>query len=142
MNKMVKRWFILLIASGLTLIACQPVRSTSSAASSTNAQAAYKTITVADLQEMLKQKDFLLVNVHIPFEGNLPGTDLSIPYNEIDKHLDQLPDKNSKVVLYCLSGGMSATAADVLSGLGYTNIYDLKGGMLAWEAAGFKLADQ
>lgn len=100
----------------------------------------YTNITVAELQTMLEQKDFQLVNVHIPFEGDLPETDLSIPYNEIDQHLDQLPqDKNAKVVLYCRSDRMSTIAAEQLVELGYTNVWNLKGGMVAWEQAGLPL---
>lgn len=101
---------------------------------------AYRDITVAELQEMLKNKDFVFINVHIPFEGNIPGTDLSIPYNQIEKFADQLPqDKNAKIVVYCRSGSMSAIAARTLVKMGYTNVYNLAGGMIAWTQAGLPL---
>jgi rhodanese-related sulfurtransferase len=96
----------------------------------------YTNVSVAELQTMLVNKDFTLVNVHIPFEGNLAGTDLSIPYDQIAQNLDILPDKNAKIVLYCRSGRMSTIAAETLVSLGYTNVWNLDGGMGAWEAAG------
>ncbi|MDX6379809.1 MAG: hypothetical protein QOI57_833 [Rubrobacteraceae bacterium] len=100
----------------------------------------YVRISATELEAMLNNKDFTLVNTHIPFEGNIPGTDLSIPYNEIDQNLGLLPtDKNAKIVLYCRSGRMSAEAAETLVKLGYTNIWDLAGGMIAWEDAGLPL---
>lgn len=100
----------------------------------------YTRILPTELQTMLEDEAIVLVNTHIPFEGNVPETDLSIPYNEIGQNLNRLPaDKNARIVLYCRSGPMSAEAAETLVGLGYTNLWDLEGGMIAWQEAGLPL---
>lgn len=102
----------------------------------------YQNITPEELNSWLKNKDFVFINVHIPFAGNIAGTDLSIPYDEITapENLLQLPaDKNAKVILYCRSGRMSEMAAEQLVSRGYTNIWNLTGGMVGWEQASYKL---
>lgn len=89
------------------------------------------------LVTILPEKDFFLVNVHIPYDGEIANTDAFIPYNTIGQNLNQLPDdKNAKIVLYCRSGGMSTVAAKKLTTLGYTNVYNLTGGMIEWKAQG------
>ena len=102
----------------------------------------YKNISSHELNTMLKNKDFVFINVHMPFEGNIAGTDLSIPYDQIGtpENLSQLPDdKNVKIVLYCRSGRMSEITAEELVSLGYTNIWNLKDGMVDWEQAGYEI---
>ncbi len=92
------------------------------------------------LASMLKQKDFCLVNVHTPYEGEIQKTDGFIPYDKIEDNLGKLPkDKNAKIVLYCRSGRMSGLAAKTLAKLGYTNLFDLSGGMIAWEKSGYTI---
>lgn len=82
-----------------------------------------------------------LVNVHIPDEGNIDGTDARIPFDQVRQQISKFPaDKNAPIALYCKSGRMSAIAAKELQGLGYTNVIDLRGGMNAWEQAGFALS--
>jgi rhodanese-related sulfurtransferase len=100
----------------------------------------YTDVSVGELRAMLENKDFVFVNVHVPFEGNIPDTDLSIPYDQIDQHLDELPaDKGAKIVLYCRSDRMSNIAAETLVGLGYTNVWNLDGGFNDWENSGLPL---
>ena len=93
-------------------------------------------ITVEQLDQMLKNKDFVLVNVHIPYEGEIPNTDLFIPFNAITDNLDKLPNKSARIILYCRSGSMSTIAAKALVAQGYTNVYELDGGFNAWKASG------
>lgn len=99
----------------------------------------YIRLTPQQLNEMLTRKDFILVNVHIPYDGEIAPTDLFIPYNDIANQLDRLPDKAARIVVYCRSGPMSASAAQALVAAGYTGIMELAGGMSAWEAAGYTL---
>jgi rhodanese-related sulfurtransferase len=106
----------------------------------TTEAASFEDITVGQLRAMMSEEDLFLVNVHIPFQGDIPDTDTSIRFDEIADHLDQLPqDRKAKVVLYCRSGRMSEEAATTLASLGYSNVFHLEGGFLAWEAAGYPI---
>lgn len=133
-----KRLLTLLFVFSLTLTACQSKPAAEEIVSVDGGS--YKNVTADELNTMLRNKDFVFINVHIPFEGNIAGTDLSIPYDGIEKNLSQLPsNKNAKIVLYCRSGRMSAIAAQTLVKLGYTNIWNLAGGMDGWEQAGYPI---
>lgn len=46
-------------------------------------------------------------------------------------------DKSKPVFVYCKIGGRSSKAADKLAEMGFTKIYNLEGGILKWNAAGF-----
>jgi rhodanese-related sulfurtransferase len=48
----------------------------------------------------------------------------------------KVPDKKTKLVLYCGGGFRSALAADALQTMGYTNVISLDGGWRAWNQAG------
>ncbi len=95
----------------------------------------YKSISAAQLNKMLQQKDFTLIDVHIPLQQHIKGTDQVIAYNQLVQNKDKLPqNKNAKIVVYCRSGGMSQQAAATLEKLGYTNVYDLVGGKRAYDS--------
>ena len=97
----------------------------------------FQTISVGNLAALMEQKDFALINVHIPYEGEIPRTDAFIPFDEIGGNLDQLPaDKEARIVVYCKSGRMSEIAAAELAGLGYTKVSHVAGGFVAWAKSG------
>lgn len=97
-----------------------------------------KDITPAELNRLLENEDILLVDVHIPEQRHIKGTDLFIPYNEIGKNKDKLPeDKNTAIYLYCEGGPMGNAAARSLYELGYRNLSNLEGGSKAWKRAGY-----
>jgi rhodanese-related sulfurtransferase len=108
-----------------------------------NGDDSYLSVEASNLKKLLEKKDFLFINVHIPYQGEIEGTDLFIPYNEIKKNLNKLPsDKDAKIVLYCRSDRMSIIAAQTLVTLGYSNIWILEGGMVGWKRAGFPLVNK
>jgi len=134
-----KKLFLLLLGVML-LVGCQSKSVTGKTVTAVGGS--YQSITSDELNAMLKNKDFVLVNVHIPFAGNIANKDLSIPYDKISipENLAQLPtDKDAKIVLYCRSGRMSEIAATELVSLGYSNVWNLDGGRVAWEQAGYDI---
>jgi len=138
---MMKR-FLLLALTAIFLAACQGQPAQVTGETVNVAGGSYRNVTPDELNAMLKNKDFVFVNVHIPFEGNIANSDLSLPYDQIAEpsNLAQLPaDKSARIVLYCRSGRMSQIAAEELVKLGYTNLWNLAGGMVDWEGAGYEL---
>lgn len=106
--------------------------------STSGSPSTYQMISVAELQTLRESgEDFLFVNVHIPLEGNIPGTDFTVPYNEIGNNLSLFPaEKDAKIVLYCRSDSMGNEAAQKLADNGYTDVYNLEDGYIAWKAYG------
>jgi heme/copper-type cytochrome/quinol oxidase subunit 2 len=104
------------------------------------AKGSFKDITPQELRQMLGgRKDFALIDVHIPEQKHIQGTDDFIPYNAISENKDKLPPKDTKIVVYCRTSSMSAQAAQELLDMGYTEVYNLKGGIVLWKEAGFKV---
>jgi len=100
----------------------------------------YTDVSATGLAAMLENKDFELVNVHIPYAGEIEQTDTFVPFDKVEQNIASFPaDKSAKIVVYCRSGGMSAISAAELVRLGYTNVWNLDGGMNAWVASGQKL---
>ncbi len=102
----------------------------------------YSVVTTEELIKELSDKDFTLVNIHIPYQGEIQGTDANIAYNDMATLARQFPDKNSTIVVYCRSGSMSRSTSRELVGMGYKNILDLDGGTNAWLKSGGKLVQK
>lgn len=102
----------------------------------------YQRVPPATLATMLVAKDFTLVNVHVPYEGEIEPTDQFIPFDTIESRLADLPATDQRIVVYCKTGRMSAIAAEALVKAGYTDVWDLAGGMEAWKGAGQLLLER
>jgi rhodanese-related sulfurtransferase len=98
----------------------------------------YSNLSVDQLNGMMAQKDFFLVDVHVPRQEHIPGTDLFVPFDQIEANKDKFPaDKDMTIVVYCRSGNMSQESSQKLAELGYTRVYNLVGGIQAWNQAGY-----
>lgn len=91
---------------------------------------------VKDFAARLTRADAFVVNVHVPDEGSIAGTDAAIPNDRIVGDARLPEDKSSPILVYCKTGRMSADAATSLMNAGYTDVVYLEGGMDAWVAAG------
>ncbi len=97
-------------------------------------------LTPTELDEALQSKDFLLINVHVPYEGEIPGTDTHLTYTDAAAIAAYIGDSlSTPVVLYCKSDHMTDIVGPELVAMGYSNVSVLEGGMNAWGAAGFTL---
>jgi rhodanese-related sulfurtransferase len=147
LNTRLARSILVAVAAAwaLALVACgggSTTTSVSSGAVGTRVEVeggAYFDITPQTLKSWMSDKDFLLVNVKVPYVGEIESTDEFIPLDEIEGRLDAFPQRDAKIVVYCRSGATSAKAAAELVRLGYTNVWNLKGGMIAWQEAGYPL---
>ena len=95
----------------------------------------WERIDATALEQRMASEDVYLVNVHVPYEGEIPGTDAFISYTEIADRLVELPDDGS-LVIYCRSGNMSTQSAQEMVDAGFTEFVELEGGYQAWQAAG------
>jgi len=102
----------------------------------------YQDIEATELQPILESQKIYLIDVRNDDEvarGVIPGaiylTLSSIPSADLS------PLENQTVVFYCHAGVRSAQAAAFVADQIDANIYNLRGGILAWANAGFELTD-
>ncbi|MCZ8356043.1 MAG: rhodanese-like domain-containing protein [Cyclobacteriaceae bacterium] len=93
-----------------------------------------KEISVQELKQLMDSKaDFQLIDVREPHEVDICeiGGEL-IPMHDVPHNLDKI-SKDKQVVVHCRSGGRSGQIIQFLEkNHGFTNLYNLKGGILAW----------
>jgi rhodanese-related sulfurtransferase len=101
----------------------------------------FRNISVAELQAMIAQGSLRLVDVRTDAEvsrGKIPQGD-PVPLHLLPLRLGDM-DKNTATVFYCQMGGRSAQAAAFAAANGFTEVYNLQGGIAAWHQAGLPIA--
>ena len=95
--------------------------------------------TIQELKERETEtkKNYVLLDVREDYERsefNIGG--IHVPLGDLMASLDKLaPHKDEEIIVYCRSGKRSAMAAQLLGQSGFTNVRNLDGGMLAYQAA-------
>ncbi|OBG86037.1 sulfurtransferase [Mycobacterium sp. E136] len=121
----------------ISLGACTTEDARPTAPSPAETASAARLVDPEEFAAAIAEPDRVTVNVHVPFEGDIPGTDLSIPFDQIAAQAERLPtDRSTALAIYCRSGPMSTVAAQTLRDLGYTDVVELRGGMRAWQFGG------
>ena len=109
-------------------------------------------VSASEVQAMARAGD-VLIDVREPAEyasGHLPGA-INLPRGVLEFQIhahpamgcttsDALAASDRPLVLYCLSGGRAALAADSLQQLGFSQVSSLAGGITAWREAGLPVA--
>jgi len=94
------------------------------------------------LQKIDLGEEIFVLDVRRPDEfaaGHVEGA-VNIEVHDLAKHIDQLPDDPSTlIVVYCRSGVRSMFATSALLVLGYNKVYNMPGGFLAWQDAGYPI---
>ncbi|MCP4521406.1 MAG: rhodanese-like domain-containing protein [Cytophagales bacterium] len=93
-------------------------------------------VQVQEFKEMLAKDSVQLVDVRSIVEyqqGHIKGASLyNIRNTDFETNIEEL-DKNRPVLVYCRSGVRSARACNILIEKGFTQVYNLEGGFVAWE---------
>lgn len=100
-------------------------------------------ITVSELNEKYESGEmFFLLDVRTRLEfdaGRLSFADQMIPYDSLSNYLELLPkDKKTNIYCFCRSGRRSGISTTYLKSVGYANVYNVTGGIIAWTEAGFE----
>lgn len=110
---------------------------------SNNTETIYKQLTALQCDSLIKANEtnpnFVILDVRTPTEWNsghlLGSINRSTYLNDFEAQLDALP-KHKLFLLHCQSGGRSASTFTKIQNLGFSEVYEMKGGLNAWNIAG------
>jgi len=77
------------------------------------------------------------------YKGGYIGEAINISVSDLASRMGQLPaDKEASILVYCQSGARSSRAAGMIAKNGYTNVYNLSGGISTWKNANLPVGVQ
>lgn len=109
----------------------------------------FEDVTVEEARKMIEEENVFVLDVRTPGEFNsshiegatlIPvtnsaGSNLS-PDQLLEARINEVP-KNRKILVYCRTGRRSVAASKILVAAGYTQVYNMQGGITAWTGAGY-----
>jgi len=122
-------------ANGLRVELNETLTGTSFSFDNPNAPPPVKQINVQDLKKKLDDdKDALLIDVRGPEERAVSLIDRAVPWNEETMALVETLPLDTEILFHCAAGGRSQSLAEIFRSRGYTNLYNVTGGIQAWSA--------
>lgn len=95
----------------------------------------FKNINAEEFAQLMKNEDHEIIDVRSPFElveGSIPGAKMINMFDDdFQDKLDEL-DRSKTYLLYCRSGNRSMQACRLMSAMGFEKLYNLVGGIGAW----------
>jgi len=102
-------------------------------------EAGYYDITVDELKDRIDDKsdnNYIIVDIRDDASydaGHIPGA-INIPLNELGYRVFSL-DKTKDIIVYCFTGVTSQVACQILVNAGFKDVYNVIGGIKAWDYA-------
>lgn len=128
----------LLMLASLFLVACGGATSNAPQLEEIDLSSLPDTVDVQTVAAIKDNPGVYLLDVREPDEyadGHIPGITL-MPMGEVADRMSEIP-KDKQVIVTCRSGNRSGQITDFLREQGFTNVHNMEGGIVAWEAAGF-----
>lgn len=100
---------------------------------------ATKKVDPVEFSEVIAQPGVIILDVRTPEEFSAGHIANAININMADSNFSSEVsklDKNATVAVYCRSANRSAVATNEMAELGFTDMYDMQGGIIDWQAAG------
>lgn len=136
-----KLLLVLLMAAPMLVVSVQAQASDKAKAKTEKREpgAKFKNVGVEEFDKLREKKENVVLDVRTKEEyeaGHMPGA-VWIDFMEPDfaEKVGKL-DKNKTYLVHCASGGRSARACKKMEGMDFGRLYNLQGGMKAWEKAG------
>lgn len=136
---MIRNFLSLLLIVGLSfsVIGCGTVNGPPSQETSTPLEESFEIFSALELSDFMKlyqSGSYVMIDVRTPEEiagGKIASEALEIDYysDDFQANLDQL-DKTRKYLVYCRSGRRSGLTMEIMENLGFSEAYDLNGGIL------------
>jgi rhodanese-related sulfurtransferase len=101
-------------------------------------KAMFQNLNVNEFEQGMTQNEAVIIDVRTPMEyneGHIRNSKLiDISDRDFENQLEKL-DKSKAYYVYCRSGGRSSSASQIMIEKGFTKVYNLQGGMIAWFGA-------
>ena len=98
-------------------------------------------VNTENFQQLIEKGDGIIIDVRTSQEFNsghiIDATNIDFSSDDFTDKL-KIVRKDIPIYVYCRSGGRSSSAADKMEKLGFTEVYNLLGGIGSWQSEGYK----